>query len=270
MKRKHSRPFQFRTINQIIAILFVTINLIACKKSNSSSDQTNNVGTRLKKMTLQVTQGNPNQQGYIVPDLIEYFYDGNGKLIKIKMQINGNAGDSISDVFERDNNGLIKKRTHKETTQSPASSTTEITNFQTSTDGHYLTAISSQSPNIEYHYVYTGNRITSVQTYYNATLSSTKNISYDSRGNVLTGYRWSYTYDNGINPLSLGMDAIIIDDDRYAGGNNAVAVSSSGIIITTVAYTYNINQMPSNGVINEYDERTGAFLYRQSCQFIYE
>jgi hypothetical protein len=68
----------------------------------------------------------------------------------------------------------------------------------------------------------------------------------------------SYTYDDKVNPLKLGVEALIlIDDVMYFGNNNASAVSfvdatdPANTVAVNIAYNYNSANKPAGGTATQ-------------------
>jgi hypothetical protein len=233
-----------KTFSVLVASVFLL--LVGCKKTNSA----NSDSAAKQFKPLKIMAG-----GYSSFDSTFYQYDVNNRLVKIY----GGGNTFLPPIsITRDQSGMITGfvqetfighgRAYTHTVNGEYQSLMQININSAQWDS---TAFTTQN-----------GKIIKSETFYDRgywDILDQEFFTYDQAGNltnakvyatdVITGL-WglaeeiTYTYDNEVNPLPLGNDALLIFDNApYTGANNFVSRKIDGDTYS-LKYTYSVNREP--------------------------
>lgn len=260
-----------------ITLGYIILSLLifsSCKKNENDNNSGNGTSSSLKKM-ITIYQGGDK-------DSAVFSYDSKNRLIKQQTWGNGTIYNGENVLITRNNVGII----------------TSFSNYGTQSEGiqvlrdasNKYTCVNTQDDSTVYKY--TDEKITESITYRkdsrNGENDYKNDYSYDQLGNIIKIENYSfnngnwiqentftYTYDNKVNPVQLGNEAIVLEraallGDReidlaaYAGPNNATI--SNSYSKGSYNYVYNSDNLPislilthDKGTINQYINKITYF-----------
>jgi hypothetical protein len=260
---------------KILAITILSIIFFSCNKNKTDNNNVNGSESSLKSM---VTIFNGEEK-----DSAVFLYDSKKRIIGEQVWADGGLlnGENIS--IARTNSGIITafadgtlNSSHKVSYNSSSQQYTSIRRFNDSTI-----------------FSYTNDRISEAK-YYSVDFSYPQRnlFTYDVSGNIIkienfelrqgnweSNFVSSYKYDNKVNPIQMGNEAIVLEESEFlsengfdvlahAGPNNVVYSTNhyTGANESTFKYEYNVNDLPTSlillfdpGTINQYKNKISFF-----------
>jgi hypothetical protein len=244
-------------MKKILYLISITFLLLqSCSSSDSNSSNNLLLSGKLKRFHNVQSNGTNAWNNY--------FYDNNGRLIKITTTNESQSMIAQSITFVRDNNGKIINQSNVDY----AGGVQINTDYTLDNNGFYLSSIksyigASNSP-ISATYIYSNNKIS--QT--NFSDAKKEKYTYDVNGNLIKVEKSSgngswltdqnITYDNKINFCQL--DDIIIFN---SGSNNLVSentVNRPFNYSSVRQYNYNQDNKPLTGTFTESSSSQGQVI----------
>lgn len=207
-----------------------------------------------------------------------FLYNSSKKLIGLRQT--GGTSNRLSDAdvdIKYDAGGRIASHTNSDGTTSIVFTVTSKDNKYSYKTGKFEVNGDMVKDSIAYQYDASG-RINATLEYDQSaalgftvyTLIAKAEYSYDSRNNiskiiisvyddntntVVTLGEYQFTYDEKRQPLKLGNDAIVLEQEEYYNSNNTVKSalvyynSPSDNMTSTTNFTYNSSNQPKNGIV---------------------
>lgn len=251
-------------------LLSFTFLLLQSCSSGDSNTTNNSLLTGKLKRTHTVSSNGQNSYS-------NFFYDGNGQLIKVTA---GNESGSIiveSYVFTRNSNGKIVNVLFNN-----YNSPRQI-NYAYTLDSNqnYLTCLITYTPSTTENstgevYVYSGNKISQI----NYSDGRKEKYTYDSNENIIKvdesigNSAWvtyaNYTYDNRVNPFQF--QDFNFGRFQYYGNNNITSETkvNQPVNYTNIwQYNYNSNNKPSSSTFTRSNSQSSQIITGSGEYFYY-